>query len=79
MVYLLEIKFSIGYGEAVDFHPGAGHIFSNILLIYTIVQAMVYLLEIKFSIEYDEAIAFIRGSFIHTSLKLFIPTHQTQS
>ena len=54
MVYLLEIKFSIGYDEAVDFHPGAGHIFS----VYTIVQAMVYLLEIKFSIEYNEAIDF---------------------
>ena len=37
---------------------GAGHIFSNILLIYTIVQAMVYLLEIKFSVEYDEAVDF---------------------
>ena len=58
MVYLLEIKFSIGYDEAVDFHPGAGHIFSNILLIYTIVQAMVYLLEIKFSIEYNETVDF---------------------
>ena len=59
MVYLLEIKFSIGYNEVVDFHPGAGHIrISNILLIYTIVQAMVYLHEIKFSIEYDEAVDF---------------------
>ena len=59
MVYLLEIKFSIGYDEAVDFHAGAGHIFSNILLIYTIVhRAMVYLLEINFSIEYDEAVDF---------------------
>ena len=60
-MYLLEIKFSIGYDEAVDlsFHPRAGHIiFSNILLIYTIVQAMVYLLEIKFSTEYDEAVDF---------------------
>ena len=57
MVYLLEIKFSIGYDEAVDFHPGAGHILIFIIFC-TIVQAMVYLLEIKFSIEYDEAVDF---------------------
>ena len=61
MVYLLEIKFSIGYDEAVARLSSwsRSHInFSNILLIYTIVQAMVYLLEIKFSIEYDEAVDF---------------------